>query len=99
MERAGQSKRKWDSFSTWFVVHSLQRRWLLSVLTHRPVSISNLRFPSLNFVKSARFFLEFKDERCGAAVKDRGIFLYKYSFFVLRFQTGHFEGIGPQKIL
>ena len=77
MERAGQSKRKWGSFSTWFVVQSLQRRWLLSVLTHRPVSISNLRLPSLSLVKSDRFFLEFKDDRCGAAVKDCGIFLYK----------------------
>ena len=73
--RAGQSKRKCDSFSILFIVHNLQKRSFLLVLSQRPVSISNLRVPSLNFVKSDLFFLEFPCCEMGGYFKgSAGIF-------------------------
>ena len=66
---AGQSNRKWDSFSTWLLEHNLQKRWLLSILDQRPVSISSLRVPSLSLVKRDRFFLVTKCVRWGATLK------------------------------
>ena len=55
-DSAGQSKRKWDSVSTWLSGHNLQKRSFLLILFHRPVSTSNFRVPSLSLVKRDLFF-------------------------------------------
>ena len=82
-DSAGQSKRKWDSVSTLFSGHNLQKRSFLLILFHRPVSTSNFRVPSLSLVKRDLFFLVSRVVRYGAILKVRSIFWYKLSLFWL----------------
>ena len=79
--RAGQSKRKCDSFSILFIAHSLQKRSFLLVLSQRPVSISSLRVPNLNFVKRDLFFLVFSAVRWGATFNVWGTSLNRCNLF------------------
>ena len=46
----GQWNIKWNSFSIWFWVHCLQKRWSLGMFWYRPNSISIGRQPALNCV-------------------------------------------------